>query len=191
MSNRSVLLFLPRTWHGSIRSCRPEWLPATGTIQSEWTVSAAERPTNQEFIPPGSFNPPEFAGIQSVETRAVRDNRRQGGKHVRNYWRLRKNWRRGGGETTFAWRKSARYWTRRNTTGPIHTEGRGSIRRRCDRRGRAQEGIFRREGSVRDEPTQYKCAGCSCVPGTSERRIGRRDQKQRGRARRCPEQDRG
>src|SRR5258708_35977006 len=51
MSNRSVLLFLPRTWHGSIRSCRPEWLPATGTIQSEWTVSAAERPTNQEFIP--------------------------------------------------------------------------------------------------------------------------------------------
>jgi len=30
------------------------------------------------------------------------------------------------------------------------------------------------------KPTQYKCAGCSCVPGTSERRIGRRDQKQRG-----------
>src|ERR1700704_2012250 len=132
MSNRSVLLFLAGIWHGSIRSCRPEWLPATGTIRSEWTVSAAERPTNQEFIPPISFNPPEFAGIQSFETRAVRDNRRQGGKHVRNYWRLRKNWRRGSGETTFAWTKSARYWTRRNTSGAIHTEGRGSVRRRCD-----------------------------------------------------------
>src|ERR1700704_3012370 len=57
MSNRPVLLFLPRTWHGSIRSCRPEWLPASGTIQLEWTVSAAERPTNQEFIPPISFTP--------------------------------------------------------------------------------------------------------------------------------------
>src|SRR6267378_6829164 len=58
MSNRSALFLLPRTWHESIGSCRPEWLPATGTIQSEWTVSAAERPTNQEFTRPVSFNPP-------------------------------------------------------------------------------------------------------------------------------------
>src|SRR3979490_2052883 len=100
MLNRSALLLLPRTWHGSIGSCRPEWLPATGTIQSEWTVSAAERPTNQEFTRPASFNPPEFAGIQSFETRAVRDNRQQGGKHVRNYWGLSENGRRGSAETT-------------------------------------------------------------------------------------------